>query len=102
MGFVVGLRAGEISISLRKSLSDFLASGKSRFGSFDIFFFKILEVKIVDDKSSRNDMILVDILNKRLNSGSLDEFLLVDSSLDISRIAGDTDDQEVRESIFLQ
>ena len=102
MGFIVGLGVGEISVGIRKCLSDLLASCKSRFGSFDIFFFKILEVKIVDDKSSRNDMILIDILNERLNSGSLDEFLLVDSSLDISRVTSDTDDQEMRESIFLQ
>ena len=102
MGFVVGLSAGEISVSLRKSLSDFLASGEPGFGGFNVFFFEIFEVKIVDDKSSRNDMILVDILNKRLNSGSLDEFLLVDSSLDISGVASNADDQKVGESIFLQ
>ena len=101
VSFVVGLSAGEISVGLWKSLSDFLASSQSRFGSLDVFFLEVFEVKVVDNKSGGDDVILINILDERLDTGSLDEFLLVDSSLNISGVAGDTDDQKMGESIFL-
>ena len=102
MSFVISLGVGEISVSLREALSDFLTSSLSGFGSFQILFFQILQVKIIDHKSGGNDMVLVNNFNERLNSSSFDEFLLVNSSFDVSRVSGDADNQKMWESMFLQ
>lgn len=46
-------------------------------------------------------MTLIDILDKRFNTCLLDEFLLVDSAFNFSRVTGNANDQKMRESIFL-
>ena len=47
-------------------------------------------------------MVLVEVLDEGLHSSPFNEFLLVNLSLHASGVAGDTDDQEMGESIFLQ
>ena len=47
-------------------------------------------------------MVLVNNFNERFNSSSFDEFLLVNSSFDVSRVSGDADNQKMWESMFLQ
>ena len=101
MSFIVGLGAGEISVGFGESLPDFLAGSKPGFSSLDILFLEVLEVEVVDLEAGGDDVILVDIFDKRLNSGSLDELLLVDSSLDASGVAGDSYNQQMGEPVFL-
>lgn len=102
VSFVVGLGAGEVPVGLGESLPDFLAGGEPGLGGLDVLLLEVLEVEVVDDEPGGDDVILVDILDEGLHSGSLDELLLVDSSLDAPGVAGDADHQQVRESIFLQ
>jgi hypothetical protein len=50
----------------------------SALSCLEIIVFDFLEVKIVDQKSSRHDMILVKVLDEGLDSSFFDEFLLVE------------------------
>ena len=102
VGFVIGLDAGEVSVGFRKSLSNFVAASESGFGGLDVLLLQVLEVEVVDDKSSGDDVILVKILDEGLDTGSLDELFLVDLSLDASGVSGDADDQKMGESVFLR
>ena len=101
MGFVVGLGAREVPVGLRETLFDFLASGGSGLSGLDVLLLEVLEIKIVDDKPGGDDVILVDMLNERLDSSPLDELLLIDSPLDVPGVAGDTDNQQMWESVLL-
>jgi hypothetical protein len=46
-------------------------------------------------------VILVDVFNKWLDTGSLDEFLLVEALLGLGEVTSDTGDKEMGESVFL-
>lgn len=101
MSLVVGLRVGQVAIGLGEFFTDILSSGLLSLSSLEDIILEVLEVEIVDHKSGGDDVILVYVLHEGLNSGFLDELFLVDSSLDISRVAGDADQEQVWEFMFL-
>lgn len=91
--FIVCFGVWEVSISFWEFFSDFFSSCLFILSCFKSIFLKILEVEVIDNESSWDDVILVDVFNEWLNSCSFDEFSLVNSSLDSSRIAGDADQE---------
>lgn len=68
---------------------------------FDVLFLHILEVKVVDEESGRDDVVLIDLFDEGLDSGFLNEFFLVDAPLDDSWVSSNAKDCEVGESVFL-
>lgn len=102
MSLVVSFSAGEVPVGVREALSDFFPGSSSRFGGLEAFFLKLLEVEVVDNKSGGNDVILINIFNKWLHTGFLDELLFIDSSLDIPGVAGNSNNQQMWESMFLR
>lgn len=63
-GLFVSLGVWEVSIRGAEGSSPLSSQGCSGFESLDVFFLDILQVKIVDQESGRDDVILVDNLNE--------------------------------------
>lgn len=93
--FIVGFRIGEVSIGVCEFFADIFSGSFLGFSCFQNIILKILEIEFSDNESSRDDVILVNILNESLNSSFFDELFLVDSSFNIYRVAGDTDEQKM-------
>lgn len=90
-GLFVGLDVWEVSIWGAELSFPLLFQGSSLFNGLDVFFFDVLKVKIVDQKSGWDDVILVDDLDERFDTSSFNEFLFADWSLDCSWVSGNTD-----------
>jgi len=90
VSFVVSLGAGQVSVCFSESLSDLFSSGGSGFSSLDVILFKVLEVEVVDNKSGWHNMVLVDMLKESFDTSLLDKLFLVDSSLDVLGVPGNT------------
>ena len=99
--FVVGSGVGKVSIGFAKSLSKFFPKFDSVL-PLEVILLDVLELKIIDNKSGGNDMILVDSLDESLDSSLFDEFLLVNFPLHSLRVSGDTGDDDMRELVFLR
>ena len=78
--------ANRVAESFLKSIS----KSFSAFFSLKVIVFDILEIKIVDQKSCGDNVVLVDILNERLNISLFDELLLAISALDKRKVSCDT------------
>ena len=100
MSLLVGLGAGQVSVGLGESLSDLLSGSSSGFSGLDVVLLQILEVEVVHDESGGHNVVLVHVLKESFDTGLLDELFLVDSSLDVSGVSGDTGHQQVGESIL--
>jgi len=90
-----------ISVGLSELFSNCFSQSFPAFFGLETFIFDLCEIEFVDDKSSGHDVVLVDVFNERLNSGSLDEFLLVIASFGLEEVAANTSDEQMWESIFL-
>ena len=101
MSLVVGFGVRHISIGLWKSFSHFSSGCCPCICSLQVFFFQIFEVKVINHKSGWDNVILIDMLDEWLDTGSLDEFFLVDFSFDVSGVAGNSCNEQVWESMFL-
>ena len=101
MSLFVGLGAGQVPVGLSESLSDLLSGSGSGFSSLDVVLLQVLEVEVIDNKSGGHNVVLVHVLQESLDTGLLDELLLVDSSLDVSGVSGDTGDEQMGESVLL-
>ena len=97
----VCLGAGQVPVGLSESLSDLLSGSGSGFSSLDVVLLQVLEVEVIDNESGGHNVVLVHVLQESLDTGLLDELLLVDSSLDVSGVSGDTSDEQMRESVLL-
>jgi hypothetical protein len=91
VSLVVGFRVWQVSIGFGQFFAEFFSGSLSGIGTLKIVFFKILEIEIIDDKSGWHNVALVNILNESFDSSLFNEFLLIDSSLDISGISGNSD-----------
>lgn len=100
--FVVSFLIGEISISIWEGFSEISGNCSSGFNCFKVVFLDFFKVEIINYESGWDDVILVDGLDESLDSGSFDELFFVNASLDCSWVSGDTDEGQVRESVFLQ
>jgi len=67
----------------------------------EAFVLDFSKVKLADNEPGWQDMALIDVLDKSLNSGLLDEFLLAEASLGLDEVAGNAGDEQMRESVFL-
>ena len=90
MGFVVSFRVGQVSIGFREALPDFLPGFGSRFGSLEGFLLEFFKIKVIDHESGGDDVILINYFDEWLDAGSLNELLFIDSSFDVSGVAGDS------------
>ncbi len=59
-GLLVSFWVWKISISIAEGGSPLLFQGSSGFKSLNVFFFDVLKVEVVDQKSSRDNVVLVD------------------------------------------
>lgn len=101
VSFVVSFRVGEISVSLSEFFTDIFAGCFSTLCSLYCIFFKIFKIEITNNKSSWDDVILINMLQESLDTSSFGKSLLAYSSLDVSRVASDTHQQQMGEFIFL-
>lgn len=90
-----------VSVGFSESLSNGFSESFSAFLGLEAFVLDLGEVELVDDESGWHNVVLVDVSDEGLDSGSLDEFLLVVVSFDLNEVATNTGDQQMRESIFL-
>eukprot|EP00178_Gracilaria_changii_P003540 TRINITY_DN1526_c0_g1_i3.p1 TRINITY_DN1526_c0_g1~~TRINITY_DN1526_c0_g1_i3.p1 ORF type:complete len:139 (-),score=11.45 TRINITY_DN1526_c0_g1_i3:9-425(-) len=89
-----------ISIDFSESISNSLLKFFSSFSCLKVIFSNVLNIReIIDNKSGRHNMVLVDVFNEALDSSFLDEFLLAFSSLGSDQVTSDTCNQEMREFV---
>lgn len=100
-GFFVSFGIGEGSISFGELLFEFLGEVLLAVYGLEAVLLDFLEVEIVDDEAGGHDVVLVDVFNKWLDGGLLDELLFVDAPLDSLGVSGDADQQQMREPILL-
>jgi len=100
-GLLIFLRVRKVSVSGVESQSDVLSKIFTCFLSLKIVIFDLFKIKIVDNKTSWHNVILINMLNKWFNTSSFDEFLLRKTSLDLSGVASNTSYQKMRESMLL-
>lgn len=90
--FFIVFWVGEVAITLRKRFLDGFLQLNSTLCSFEIVVFDFLKIKIVDQESCGNDVILIDVLDKWFDSSFLDEFFLVEGAFDLSEVVGNSSD----------
>ncbi len=100
--FVVGSWVWEVSVCLRKGLSERSGKSSSGFKSLKVIFLDVLKVEIVHNKSGWDNVILVYRFNEGLNSSSFNEFSFVNTSFNSSWVSGNTYEGQVWESVFLE
>jgi TctA family transporter len=101
-GLFVFSGVGLLTVDFSESISDSLPELFSGFTGLEVVLSDVLDVReVVDDKASRHDMALVDVLHETLDSGFLDEFLFVEGTLGSDEVASDTGDQKMREFVSL-
>lgn len=90
---------GEVPVDVAEVVSNLLAESLSGLLGLEVVLSGVLEVsKLVDDEAGRHDVGLVDVLDEGLDSGLLDELLLVVAAFGSDQVTGDAGDEEVRES----
>jgi len=75
-GLFVFLGVGEISVGGVESKSNILSEGFTSFFGLKVIILDVLEIKVIDEEASWENVVLVDVFNEGLNAGSFDEFLL--------------------------
>ena len=101
-GLFVFFGVGKFTVNFSESISDSLSELFSGFTGLEVIFSDVLDVgEIVDNKSGRHDMVLVDVFDEALDSSLLDEFLLVESTFGSDEVTSDTGDQKMREFVSL-
>ncbi len=63
-GLFVSLGIWEVSIGVAEGSSPLFLKGSSGFNGLDVFFLDVLQVKIVDQESGWDNVVLVDDLNE--------------------------------------
>ena len=91
----------QVSVHVAESLSHLLSQLLSGLLGLKVLVRDILEIEIVDSESSRHNMGLVDVFDKRFDSSLFDEFLLVEAALGGDKVASDACYEEMGESVFL-
>lgn len=87
---IAGFSIGLFSVGFCELRSQCLFNFCSGFSSLETFFFDFFQVKIIDDKSSRHNMVLIYTFDKRFHTCSLNEFFFVDATFNLSGISGNT------------
>ena len=94
---------GKFTVDFSESVSDSLSEFLSGFTGLEVILSDVLDVgEIIDNKSGRHNVVLVDVFDEALDSGLLDEFLFVESTLGSDEVASNTGDQQVREFVSLR
>jgi hypothetical protein len=100
-GLLVLLGVGEVAEGVGEGIVKGLSEGKTSILGLEVIVLNVLKVEVVDLEASREDVVLVDILDEGLHAGLADEFLLAVSALDLGEVPGDTGDEEVGEAVLL-
>ncbi len=98
---LVILGAWKVSITLCETRSDGSLEIFAGISRLKVFILNIFKVEIVHNKSGWEDVALIDILHEGLDSSPLDEFLFVEGAFDLLRVACNSGNEEMRESVFL-
>ena len=77
-------------LSFTEICSKFLSELKSSLFGLDGVVLDVLDVEIIDNDSGGDHVILIDVFNKRLDAGSLDQSLLAESSFRLSQVTSNT------------
>jgi hypothetical protein len=97
----VFLGVGKISNCLAEGLLEVLSKSNSALLGLQVIVLDVLKIKVVDNESGGDDMVLVDVFDERLNVSFLDELLLAVGSLDEGEVTSNTSDEKMRESMLL-
>ena len=89
----VFLGVGEFAESLAEGGSKVLSEGFPSVLGLEVVVLDVLEVELVDQEASRDDVILVHVLDEGLDAGLLDELLLAVTALDSGHVPGDAGHQ---------
>lgn len=86
----VFLGVREVANRVAESFLKSISKSFSAFFCLEVIVLDILKIKIVDQKSCRDNVVLVDILNEWLNISLFDELLFAIRALDKRKVPCDT------------
>ena len=87
---LVFLWVGKVANRIAECFLESIFKSFSAFFCLKVIVLDILKVEIIDQKSCRDNVVLVDILNERLDIGLFDELFLAISALNKWKMSGDT------------
>lgn len=98
---LVFLGIWKISESITETFLELGLEFVSCLSCFQVILFYIFQIKIIHNKSSWHDMVLIDILNESSNASAFDKFLFAEGTFDFAKVASKTCDKQMREAMFL-